>query len=228
MKKTVVSILLFAALAGIIQWVLPGFFSTAWFLLFSGDMAGVASYIKSFGATAVAISIAFNIFVNLAGIFPLLLVNGANGLLFGLVQGILISWIGETIGTLIAFVVYREILRDQAEKWLCKYKAWQKIDEFSGKKGFQAIFVARLIPWAPSSVITMIAAISRLSVRDFFWSTVFGKLPLIVLEVMIGHDAVFAREHKTRLTLLLILIVTAYAFVLYRKWITSKNNEAKM
>ena len=48
-------------------------------------------------------------------------------------------------------------------------------------------------------------------------ATVIGKLPPVVLKVLIGHDLAFANENMTRLILLCLLVVVVYAGLWWQK-----------
>jgi len=66
------------------------------------------------------------------------------------------------------------------------------------------------LPLAPSGIITAVAAISKMGFKDFFLATLIGKLPPVVIKVLLGHDIVFAGENMTRLIIILVLVVAVY------------------
>lgn len=216
MKKIIPWISLLA-IGAFIHVLNPLFFSQVWTLVKAGDIEAIADYIRSFGVWSFIISIAINVIVNLSGIVPTLVCSGANGIVFGLVGGIFVSWIGESLGTIFAFILYRSALRGPAEKLIAQSPYLKKVDEFGSRNGFKAMLIARLLPMAPSSVVTMVGAVSSMTFFDFFWATWLGKFPSIALEVVIGHDLVFASENKTRLALLLGLVVIIYIVFWYIK-----------
>jgi len=72
------------------------------------------------------------------------------------------------------------------------------------------LLIARLLPLAPSGIITAVAAISRMSFKDFFLATIIGKLPPVIIKVFIGHDIVFAGENLVRLLLVVLLVIVVY------------------
>ena len=75
----------------------PEFYDQTIQLTLAGDIDGLGDYISSFGYGAFAVSIGLLIFCNVFGIptIPFLTVNGA---LFGLIPGLVISWLGEVLG----------------------------------------------------------------------------------------------------------------------------------
>ena len=74
------------------------------------DIPGLTEYISSFGSVAVFIMILLIVLTNMTGLPSVQFVT-VNGILFGLVPGILISWAGQVIGNVLAFVIMRYVFR---------------------------------------------------------------------------------------------------------------------
>ncbi len=74
------------------------FFDKTLKLAISGNVNALAEYLRSFGPWAIVISFLLDVFINAASIFPSIFLSTANGLIFGLPLGILISWLAETVG----------------------------------------------------------------------------------------------------------------------------------
>lgn len=86
---------------------IPSFYSTLWQLTVSHDIPGLTSYISSFGSIAVVLMILLIVLTNMTGLPSVQFVT-VNGILFDLlVPGILISWAGQVIGNILAFVIMR-------------------------------------------------------------------------------------------------------------------------
>ena len=134
----------------------------------------------------------------------------ANGILFGIFEGTMISWAAESLGVIISFLYMRYFLRDQAHALIARSNALSQLEEISGKNGLLWMVIARSIPFIPSGLITAIGAISAISIRDYVIATFIGKLPSAWIEVTIGHDLASYREHGGRLALLLIASALAY------------------
>ena len=151
-------------------------------------------------------------FINAASIFPSIFLSTANGLIFGLPLGILISWLAETVGVVISFLLMRYLFRGTAEKIIATSNSLKNIDEASGKNGLQWMAFARALPYFPSGILTAIGALSKISVRDYIIANLIGKFPSTALEVVIGHDIVNFKQNSMRLTVL--VIVTGIVFLL--------------
>ena len=74
----------------------PTFYPTMWHLATSGSMDEIAEYIQGFGPMAMVVSMLLDIFVNAVGFLPSIFISTANGLVFGMWPGIIISWLAET------------------------------------------------------------------------------------------------------------------------------------
>ena len=196
-----------------IQWILPDFYSTMWRLTIQGDLDGLTDYITSFGYAAFLVSIAMIAFVNAIGLpsIPFLTVNGV---IFGLVPGIIISWIGEVVGIEISFRLTRTLLRNQAKKVISRSNMLEKLDSFSC---IRTIMFGRAIPYSPNVVVTAFSALSHIAYKDHFIANLFGKVPAVVVEVWLGHDLLRIQEHWGRFIVLIVIVSAVYGFMWWRR-----------
>jgi len=164
----------------------------------------MADWIMSFGAGAVLISIIVMIIQAIATPVPLFLVAGANGFIFGVAWGIVITLVGALLGSTVAFFLARFIARDYFYKRLARYMS--KVNEMSSKSGARVVFLARLIPILPSSIVSYAAGLSKVSFTGFFIASVFGKLPEIVIYTVLGNSLSRARGLTTKVTLAVVII----------------------
>lgn len=210
---------------GLLVYVLvPGFYDDMWELILSGDVQRMAEVLQSYGPWAMVISFALDVLINALGFLPSIFFSTANGLLFGVVPGIIISWLAETVGVVLSFMIMRYILRDTAHKVIEKSEFLLKVDDFSGKNGLVMMLFARSIPYFPSGIITALGAISQISLRDYIIANLIGKFPSTALEVIVGHDAVLLQDNLGRLTVV-ILIASVIYFLLwkgYQRWVKQR------
>ena len=220
--KLVALVLLVLLFVGI--WMLcPGPCARLWHIMTCGDMQETIDYIRSFGVWAMLFSFCLDVLVNALGFLPSIFISTANGVIFGIVPGVIVSWLAETTGVILSFLLMRTILRDSAEKIIQKSPYLTRLDEFSGEKGFQMMLIARTLPYFPSGILTALGAVSRISVKDYMLSNLIGKFPSTALEVVIGHDAVLFHEHMDRLA----LVATLAAFVYFGLWYVQKRQSRK-
>ena len=222
-SKVVVAVLL-VALFGLIHFFAQDFFTNTFKLAVSGNVNGLVEYLRSFGPWAIVVSFFLDVLINAGSIFPSIFLSTANGLIFGLPLGILISWLAETVGVVISFLLMRFFFRSTAEKLIAKSNSLKHIDEASGKHGLEWMAFARALPYFPSGILTAVGAVSSISVRDYVIANLIGKFPSTALEVVIGHDLVNYKEHSERLAILVILVVLI--FWGYKKY-RNKNQKGK-
>lgn len=196
----------------------PHFWVKIWHLATGGNMEKTVAFLASYGVWAIAVSFFLDVLINALGFLPSIFLSTANGLIFGLPLGILISWTAESVGVIISFIVLRYFLRDAADKIIEKSNSLKRIDEMSGKDGLVAMAIARTIPYFPSGILTALGAVSKMSIKDYCIATFIGKFPSTALEVLVGHDAVNFRQHTDRLTIVVSIIACGYAYVYWRKY----------
>lgn len=210
MKNKIISWFAILSLLGLLYLWQPDFFNHAYSIIKRGDIAALAEYLRSFGSWTIAAIILLFIIMTFTIIFPFMILSGATGIIYGLFWGTIISWLGEVIGALFMYIFARYFFRSAVEVWVAKSPYLKQVDDYSAANGFKALLVARLLPLAPSGIITAVAAISRMSFYDFFLATFIGKLPPVVIKVMLGHDLVFANENMARLIVIVLLVIVVY------------------
>ncbi len=221
--KLIVVAVLFILL-GVIHLLNPDFFSQLWHVATSGNMEETIAYIDSFGVWAMVFSFLLDVLINALGFLPSIFVSTANGLLFGIVPGVILSWLAETTGVIISFLLMRTILRSSAEKLIAKSKYLKKADDFSGKNGFKVMLILRAMPYFPSGILTALGAVSRISVKDYALANLIGKFPSTSLEVVIGHDVVNYENNIQRLAIVIVVVCIIYAGIWFYHRKLNKNS----
>lgn len=205
----IILLLIFVA----VHFFIPDFYHNLVVLTTSGNIRGLIGYIGSFGYGAMAISIFMIVLTNMTGLpsLPFLIVNG---IMFGLIPGIIISWIGEFLGNEAGFLIMRTVLRGYAQRLIEKSNMLSKIDSYSTIKN---VAIARAIPYSPNVLFTALIAMSKIGFRDHTAATFVGKLPAVVIEVWLGHDLIHIQQHGGRLLALVMGIAVAYGIYHYYK-----------
>lgn len=223
--RSTITILAVIALAAGVYFVEPGFFAKLIELAGSSDISQLSLHIKSYGNWSIAVSILLGTVINVSGL-PTVVFSGANGLIFGFWPGVALSWVSEVLGAVVAFVLARPLLEKGASRVVERRPGWQKAYEFTAKRGFWAVFVARLLPFSPSGLINVAAAAGKISFRDYIAATALGKIPSIIAEVYLGRDLLFAANNTTRIMLWIVLAAVLYGgYKYYQK--RSQASEAK-
>ncbi|MGI8802440.1 MAG: TVP38/TMEM64 family protein [Solirubrobacteraceae bacterium] len=124
-----------------------------------------------------------------AACFPGPVLAGASGLLFGTLEGTLLSLTGAVLGAVISFTLSRYVAGDLVARTggprLRRLAAWV------GRRGFRSVLYARIIPGAPYSVVNYAAGLAPLRLRDFAAATAVGAAPRTFAYTALGgslHD----------------------------------------
>ena len=202
----------------IIHLLAPEFLPELFTLLASGDIPQTVEYIRSFGEWALVFAFLLTLFTNALGFPPAVIFSTANVILFGIVPGIILSCVAETVGVTIAFLLMRFYFREAAEKAIAKSPFLAKIDRYSGNKGFFIMLIGRMVPYLPSAVMNAVGALSSIRFRDYVLASLVGKFPSTGIEAIIGHDIIMQQEDHTRLVIVVICAgILIYAAIRYEK-----------
>ncbi len=141
--------------------------------------------IRGWGAWGVAGSLGLMVLHSFVP-FPAECLALANGMVFGLFWGTLITWSGAMLGAWLAFGLARTFGRPFVGR-VVPERHWQRIDAWSGAHGWSALLSARLVPVIAFNLINYAAGLVRVSWWTFTWTTAVGILPLTVLMVLLGE-----------------------------------------
>jgi len=99
----------------------------------------------------------------------------AGGFLFGLLPAIIYANVGATIGAALGFLFARYILGNSIqEKYAPQLERFNReLDE----NGHLYLLTLRLIPAFPFFLINLLAGLTKVSLKTFFWTTMVGILP---------------------------------------------------
>lgn len=177
---------------------------------------------NQYSELAIFISLFISVIIALLGIVPSVFVTGANIVFFGPINGFLISLLGEVIGGWISFKVYRKGINKFAGNIEGKYELIDKIVKSEGRNVGILIFEGRLIPFIPSGLVTLAAAMSKVNSFTFIISTFLGKIPSILLEVLASYGVIMASQKNLKLV---IGVLSLILFLLTLKKLKDKTSK---
>jgi uncharacterized membrane protein YdjX (TVP38/TMEM64 family) len=167
---------------------------------------------------ALAASLFLSIVIAVLGLVPSFFITAANLFFFGFWPGIFVSFGGEALGAVVAFYLYRKGFKKEASPTLEKYQQIKQLLHAEGWPAFWLIFSLRLIPFVPSGLITFAAAIGRVSLLIFLFSSSLGKLPALLLEgYAVYHVTAFNWQGKVILTITAVVLLFFVLRRIYRK-----------
>jgi uncharacterized membrane protein YdjX (TVP38/TMEM64 family) len=149
-----------------------------------GIVAEAARRIQGLGAWApVAFVAAYA--VAAVALIPGSVLTLAGGALFGLLRGTLFVFAGATIGACAAFLVARYVARGAVERKLANHPRFAAIDRAIAREGRKIVFLLRLSPVFPFSLLNYALGLTRVRFADFAVASL-GMLPGTVLYVYYG------------------------------------------
>jgi uncharacterized membrane protein YdjX (TVP38/TMEM64 family) len=138
-------------------------------LLIKGDFLAIA---ESDGLwVLLLLSLGLMIIQNLFTVIPLILLISINVTMYGFVYGYIWSWVTSIIGALVSFLVVRFWFQEIFIK-----KLNEKMKEKIENNGFAFVFIGRIFPFVPTSLINIAAGLSSINLKHFTFSTILGNM----------------------------------------------------
>ena len=193
-------------------------------ILIGGDVSQVLEIIQPWGIASPIISIFLMTMQAVLAPLPAFLITAANGMLFGVFWGIVVSLAGAMGGALVSFSISRWFYNNYVKRVLKDKKAAEYIEKISGRHGFKIVLIARLLPFVSFDLISYAAGLSSIKSRPFALATLIGMIPATIVYTMFGHK-IAEFEYSTDF----FVYSTGAALVLIIIWIvqglTSKHRK---
>jgi len=157
-------------------------------LLATGHLGQFRDYLKSLGAWAILVSITLMVVQALIIPLPVTIIMIANGLVFGLWAGTLVSLTGAFVGAIAAYFIGRRFGRKLVQR-LLPDSALREADRLMHRYGAWAIVAGRWIPGVPCDPMSYAAGITRVPATRFALLTIAGLLPANIMMALLGVEA---------------------------------------
>lgn len=203
----------FARLAALVAGLVVAFLAAL--VLVARSPAEVQRLADSAGAWAPVAFVALCAGLTLA-FFPFPLVAAASGVLFGTLEGTLLSILGGSIGAVLAFLIARYAAHDAAQAL-----AGDRLERVQGaikRRGFVAVLYARIVPGVPRDVANYAFGLTRVGLAAFTAATVIGIAPRAFAYTALGGslDDLGSPEAIVAIVALAVMALTG-AFMLRRE-----------
>jgi uncharacterized membrane protein YdjX (TVP38/TMEM64 family) len=148
-------------------------------------LPGFAAWVDSLGPLG---PVAFIAGYSIAPVIlaPAFLLTIAAGAIFGFAAGVLYVMIGATIGSTLAFLAGRYVARGFVEKLLARDPRLVAIDRAVERQGFRLVFLLRMSPALPYTLVNYALGLSRVRLVDYVVASI-GMLPLVAAYVYSGQ-----------------------------------------
>ena len=146
----------------------------------------ISTFIRDLGPWGPASSIGLMIAHSFVP-FPAEFLTFANGMIYGPVWGVIITWVGAMLGAFASFALTRHYGRPFVEKKVSPAQL-ERIDLWVQQQGVWSLLLARFIPIISFNLINYGAGMTSVSWWTFFWTTGIGILPITVVMVTMGNN----------------------------------------
>lgn len=183
-------------------------------------MEQVLIFFKNYSEIAIIISIFINVIISVLGVIPSFFLTGANITFFGFWYGTLISFLGESIGSVISFFIYRKGFKTISENIHKKdYGKVKKLLDVKGVEAFYLILSFRLFPFIPSGIVNVFAALGKVTSIVFIIASSIGKIPALLIEAYsVKQITEFNNLGKT-----ILIIFSVYFLIIALKKIKARE-----
>ncbi|MGB3202353.1 MAG: TVP38/TMEM64 family protein [Nodosilinea sp.] len=142
------------------------------------------AWIDSLGAIAPLAFILLYIVITVAFV-PASVVTLGAGVVFGVIKGSMLVFVGAMLGATAAFLVGRYVARDWVASRIANRPRFQVIDDAIARDGRKIIFLLRLSPVFPFNLLNYSLGLSQISLKDYVIGST-GMLPGTIMYVYLG------------------------------------------
>jgi uncharacterized membrane protein YdjX (TVP38/TMEM64 family) len=187
----------------------------------TGDVDAVRTYLRSYGVWAPIASLVLMILQALAAPVPGFLIVFANGLLFGVFWGGLLSLGGQLLAAIVCFWIARSLGRAPVEALLGRF-GLGSADRWFAKWGTKGVLFSRMVPGVGFDAVSYAAGLTPIGFGAFILATTLGTAPQTFIYAYLGQAAPDAAR------LLLILSTAVLAAVIAGAILQNRRRAARV
>ena len=146
--------------------------------------AGLGEWVAEHRWLAAAAFFAVYVAVAAASLPGAAVLTIAAGALFGWLHGTVLVSFASTIGASLAFLLARFALRERLRQR--HRERLRKIDAGMARDGWRYLLSLRLVPVFPFFLVNLLAGLTALPLRTFYWVSQLGMLPATLVYVYAG------------------------------------------
>ncbi|MBW7476929.1 VTT domain-containing protein [Paenibacillus oenotherae] len=154
-------------------------------------------------------------------IIPYKIVIVALGLMYGPLLGAFLSWSAASIGSVFIYLWVRKYARNRGRTYLSRYKQLEKMAVMMERSPFLAIFLARLVPFFPQTLVNIYPAFLSIRTATYAIASALGKIPIMLVISYLGSNLLSSTANA-------ILVIGLYAvflglvYAVYRLWLRER------
>jgi len=141
----------------------------------------------------------------------------ANGVLFGPLAGVAVTWSAALIGAEISFELSRRLGRPLLGRFM-RPGALEKADRFLVACGASGLLLARLIPTIAFTAINWAAGLTCIRRWTFLWTTAVGILPGAIVFTISGTGLAELYRNRPVLAVGVVVLGGGAVALIVRRW----------
>ncbi len=174
---------------------------------------------EQFGILAGFLLVILEAFLPVLPLFAIVILNINS---YGFIVGFATSYTATVTGSFLVFLVVRFLFRAPAQRYIHKREKLERLLRFVDERGFTFAFIMLALPFTPTSVVNVIAALSNMKSKVYLLILVAAKLIMIGSMALVGHDITEFFNSPGRLIVSVVLLVVLY---LFSKWYQNYLNK---
>ncbi len=189
-------------------------------LFYAASPEELVAVLRTFGGWTPLISILLMIIQSVLTLLPGSVIAAANGALYGVWWGGLLSWTGGMAGGLATYAIgywSGNLLR---RHWKTT-ALWKQLTAVGSRRGFWIVLIARITPIVSLDFIGYLAGIARMPLRVYLLANAIGILPGMLAYTLIGNELGKGRILSWEIGFALLLMVILFAAG--RRWLNAKH-----
>lgn len=151
-------------------------------------LTDILDWVSGLGMLAPFVFILIYIIATVVFLPGSLLTLGA-GVLFGVLRGFIFVSVASTLGATAAFLLGRYFARGWIAGKIESNAKFKAIDEGVAREGWKIVLLTRLSPVFPFNLLNYAFGLTRVSLKNYFWSSWIGMMPGTVMYVYLGAVA---------------------------------------
>jgi uncharacterized membrane protein YdjX (TVP38/TMEM64 family) len=168
-----------------------------------------AAILREFGWWTPLVSVLLMVLQSVLAPLPGSLIAAANGAIYGIWKGTLLSWIGGMAGGLATYALGRWLDTAIAHRWKAT-RLQQRLVEVSSSRGFWIVLIARMTPIISLDFIGYLAGIARMPLLSYTLANAIGMIPGMLAYTAIGSELMQGRLLSWYTALALLALIALF------------------
>ncbi|MEM8832649.1 MAG: TVP38/TMEM64 family protein [Cyanobacteria bacterium P01_G01_bin.19] len=174
-------------------------------------------WLSSLGAWSYPTFTGIYLIATLIGL-PAIFLFLAAGSLFGLVPGLILVSISDTLSVALCYLLGRTVARKTVHKWIADRPHWDRFDRAVAKKGWKIVFLTRLSPVVPSNILNYGFSLTKINFWQYVFVSWLAMLPVISVYVYlasVGTSLLSGNNDPRQIIASAIGFITAFMAIAY-------------